>query len=29
MATKTLRVDYIARVEGESSLDLEIRRWES
>jgi sulfhydrogenase subunit alpha len=25
MATKTLRVDYIARVEGESSLDLEIR----
>ena len=25
MATRTLRVDYIARVEGESSLDLEIR----
>jgi sulfhydrogenase subunit alpha len=25
MATKTLKVDYIARVEGESSLDLDIR----
>ena len=25
MATRTLRVDYIARVEGESSLDLDIR----
>jgi sulfhydrogenase subunit alpha len=25
MATKTVRVDYIARVEGESSLDLHIR----
>ncbi len=25
MATRTIRVDYIARVEGESSLDLEIR----
>ena len=25
MATKTVRVDYIARVEGESSLDLNIR----
>jgi sulfhydrogenase subunit alpha len=25
MANKTLRVDYIARVEGESSLDLRIR----
>ncbi len=25
MATKTIRVDYIARVEGESSLDLHIR----
>ena len=25
MATRTLRVDYIARVEGESSLDLRIR----
>jgi sulfhydrogenase subunit alpha len=25
MATRTIRVDYIARVEGESSLDLHIR----
>ena len=25
MATRTIRVDYIARVEGESSLDLRIR----
>jgi sulfhydrogenase subunit alpha len=25
MATKTVRVDYIARVEGESSLELQIR----
>ncbi len=25
MATRTLKVDYIARVEGESSLDLQIR----
>ncbi len=25
MATRTIRVDYIARVEGESALDLHIR----
>src|ERR1700751_3156498 len=25
MATKTVRVDYIARVEGESSLELDVR----
>ena len=25
MASKTIRVDYIARVEGESSLELHIR----
>src|SRR4051812_20440893 len=25
MATKTIKVDYIARVEGEGALDLEIR----